>query len=491
MAFAPLQQLQPGMMLIFGDRIFTVPEELAAEFEAGDRLVPVPEFDEVLRVPQAAQQAATTAVDAALEAFEGMRNVSNDAITRFFERCAESLRDDVIWSEIEQVNETDVENAKARGRSTTRLKADATTREKMIEGLLAWARAPSRRSSVQERIEHTDWTAELVGSPLGIVGFVFEGRPNVVVDATGVLRGGNTVVYRIGRDALETARTIMRLVVRPSLVHAGLPENAVGLVDDPSHASGWALFSDPRLALAVARGSGKAVQTLASLARRAGINISCHGTGGAWIVAGASANPSRLAQVIERSLDRKVCNTVNVCCVPPDRAKELVPVVLEALARAGGEHGFKLHVAEGAEHRVPAELFQQTIAIERAEGWVTEPQAQRLPITSLGHEWEWEKTPEITLCLASVFDAIALFNRYSPRFVASLISDDPLEHERFFGSVDAPFVSDDHTRWVDGQVCLNRPELGLSNWQLGRLFGRGGILTGDDIYTLRTRRRSK
>jgi glutamate-5-semialdehyde dehydrogenase len=48
-------------------------------------------------------------------------------------------------------------------------------------------------------------------------------------------------------------------------------------------------------------------------------------------------------------------------------------------------------------------------------------------------------------------------------------------------------VGDAFTRWVDGQLALRKPELGLSNWQYGRLFGRGGILSGDTVYTVRTR----
>ena len=51
------------------------------------------------------------------------------------------------------------------------------------------------------------------------------------------------------------------------------------------------------------------------------------------------------------------------------------------------------------------------------------------------------------------------------------------------------FVGDGFTRWVDGQYALNRPELGLSNWQFGRLFARGGVLSGDGVYTIRTRMR--
>ena len=68
---------------------------------------------------------------------------------------------------------------------------------------------------------------------------------------------------------------------------------------------------------------------------------------------------------------------------------------------------------------------------------------------------------------ADVDAAVALCNRYSPRFVASLVSDDAAEHERFYAAVDAPFVGDGFTRWVDGQYALDTPELGLSNWQGG------------------------
>lgn len=83
--------------------------------------------------------------------------------------------------------------------------------------------------------------------------------------------------------------------------------------------------------------------------------------------------------------------------------------------------------------------------------------------------------------------AVQQFNQYSPHFVASLISADAADHEAFYRSVDAPFVGDGFTRWVDGQFALLQPELGLSNWQSGRLFGRGGVLSGDSVYTVRLR----
>jgi glutamate-5-semialdehyde dehydrogenase len=71
--------------------------------------------------------------------------------------------------------------------------------------------------------------------------------------------------------------------------------------------------------------------------------------------------------------------------------------------------------------------------------------------------------------------------------VAALLSPDADTQARFFRTIDAPFVSNGFTRWVDGQFALKRPELGLTNWEEGRLLARGGILTGDGVYTVRLR----
>jgi glutamate-5-semialdehyde dehydrogenase len=68
-----------------------------------------------------------------------------------------------------------------------------------------------------------------------------------------------------------------------------------------------------------------------------------------------------------------------------------------------------------------------------------------------------------------------------------MVSDDASEHEAFWRSVDTPFVGNGFTRWVDGQFALGTPELGLSNWEHGRLFSRGGVLSGDSVFTVRTR----
>jgi glutamate-5-semialdehyde dehydrogenase len=487
---AKLDKLTAGQAVPYGgDKVAVVDAALADRFAAGDRLIVMQDSGALLHVPAEQHRIASDAVGRAHAAFQRMGQVSDDQITAFFEAFAGLLDDPLRWEAIASANAEDVERAKARGRSTTRLVAGPAMRQGMIEGLKAWASAGGGRGRLVERIEHDGWSIEQLTAPLGVVGFVFEGRPNVFADAAGVIRTGNTVVFRIGSDALGTARAIVAEALDPALAAAGLPEGAAVLVDSPEHAAGYALFADPRLALAVARGSGPAVAQLGGVARQAGTPVSLHGTGGAWIVADVTADADRFAAAVYHSLDRKVCNTLNVCCIVESRADELIPLFLKALEKAGERRaGYKLHVAKADLARLPGDWISRRGIVRRAEGDVEEPVVETIADADLGREWEWEETPEVSLkVVADVDEAVALFNTFSPQFAASLISRDPVAHERFYQTINAPFVGDGFTRWVDGQYALNRPELGLSNWENGRLFARGGVLSGDSVFTVRSR----
>jgi len=491
----PLDRLDAGMpILVGGDRIVTVPDELAAAFAPGDALLTVPADGTLLHVPAADRRAAAAAVDAAVAAFEALGQVDEAQLDAFYTAFADRLADDEVFAPIAAANAEDVADAQARGRSTTRLVLDARMRSGMIDGLRGWAAAGSVRGDVVARYQHEGWTLEQVTDRLGVVAFVFEGRPNVFADACGVLRTGNAVVFRIGSDALGTARAIVAHALDPALREAGLPAGSAGLVDAPSRAAGWALFSDPRLALAVARGSGPAVRQLSAVAQQAGNAVSAHGTGGAWLLVSEQAARSKLAAAVHRSLDRKVCNTLNTVGIARSRADELVPIVLEALTLAATELGTeaKLHVLERDRAAVDPSWFDTIVPIHRAEGLIEEPRAETLAEAQLGLEWEWERSPELSLFLFDdLGEGIETYNHVSPRFVLSLISEDPAEHEQVWARAEAPYVGDGFTRWVDGQYALGTPELGLSNWEHGRLLGRSGILSGDAIVTVRSRVRQQ
>ena len=479
--------LRAGDLVAIGRHRTVISKEFAESLEAGDQVLALSHNGQLRRLPKAVVELVEEAVSSALRAFTLLSAVPDDAINKFFGLAAEALQDDVRFSAVLQANHRDEESARARGRSVTRLVLSENMRRDMIAALLMWRDAPMSRDSLVSSTDHVGWSVEQRAAPLGVLGFVFEGRPNVFADATGVLKGGNAVVFRIGSDALATANAMMDIIIRPSLVEAGLPVDAVVLLNSPEHAAGWSLFSDSRLGLAVARGSGAAVSELGSIAQQSGVPVSLHGTGGAWMVVGEEANLDRLESCVLHSLDRKVCNTLNVVTVIRHLASVHIPIILKAAETAASARGTRprMHAIQGAEEFLPT---NSNIAVLRSEGEMSEPQVTVASLDSLATEYEWEENPEFAIVLVDdIGEGIELFNTYSPQFIVSVISANVAEQQRVWSSTNAPFFGDGFTRWVDGQFSLLRPELGLSNWENGRLFGRSGILSGDSAFTVRLR----
>jgi glutamate-5-semialdehyde dehydrogenase len=182
----------------------------------------------------------------------------------------------------------------------------------------------------------------------------------------------------------------------------------------------------------------------------------------------------RVRGCVEASLDRKVCNTVNVV-VLIGRSSEIDEAVTEGVSQAARRLGVtaRLHVVDRAIDVNPTESLD---VVHEGDS------------TILATEWEWDVSPEMSVVrVGSVDEAIALFNAHSPRFIVSAIVESSEIEDRIYRGCDAPFVGDGFTRWVDGQYALRRPELGLSNWESGRLFARGSILSGDGVHTVRYR----
>ena len=469
--------VQAGDWVAVGRTFVQVSHELAATIQPGDQLLAVATTSQLCRIPANVAVLVSDAVEVAQRSFAELSQVSDEQITSFFETAAQLLSDDEVFSRILAANASDVSDAIKRGRSTTRLELSDSMRRDMIDSLRMWRDMEPSRDKQLSEVVHDGWLVEERTAPLGVLGFVFEGRPNVFADATGVMRSGNTVVFRIGSDALGTAKQLMALVVAPALQKSGLPIGAVVLIDSPEHAAGWALFSDARLSLAVARGSGEAVAQLGAIAQQSGVPVSLHGTGGAWMIVG-DADESRLKLVIENSLDRKVCNTLNVICVMRQNALEQIPIVVRAALDAAKKRN-TLPVVHGVDD---AEVILRNAFAEIDTCVASADKA------SLGKEYEWENAPEFAVVLVDdIEEATQLFNTYSPQFIVSVVSRSTDDVKKVWEMCNAPFVGDGFTRWVDGQFALLRPELGLSNWQQGRLFARPGVLSGDSAYSVRLR----
>ena len=120
-----LERLVAGTPIPFaGNRVTVVSPELAACFQPGDHLLVEQVSGELLLIPVADQQAASVAIERAAAAFSAMSAVSDQAISTFFDLFAQRLETAQCWDVIAAANLADIERAKARGRSTTRLLAD-------------------------------------------------------------------------------------------------------------------------------------------------------------------------------------------------------------------------------------------------------------------------------------------------------------------------------------------------------------------------------
>ena len=382
-----VDSLEVGQRIFCGNRWVRVSQDLADAFEPGDQLIALQESGELLRITASDQQVAHEAVSNASHAFTLLSEVSDEQISSFYEKFATFLEDDELFRHVQAANDQDIEKALEKGRSVTRLRIDVKMRNDMVEGLRMWSRLELARDLVMSTVEHVGWNVDVVRSPLGVVGFVFEGRPNVFADATGVLRTGNTVVFRIGSDALGTARAIAQHMLAPALGAAGLPEKAVVLRDSPTHGAGWALFAHTGLSLAIARGSGKAVSQLGAVARQSGIAVSLHGTGGAWMILGDSADAHDVSSYVLHSLDRKVCNTLNVVAMTNDTSMHNIQSVLNGISASATQRGTQatVHVSKASQHLLGSCVIPENLDLR----WSNH--------IDYSQEYEWENEPELAL----------------------------------------------------------------------------------------------
>ena len=186
------------------------------------------------------------------------------------------------------------------------------------------------------------WTVEQglrvgrVRVPLGVVGIIYEARPNVTADAAGLcLKSGNAVILRGGKEALRSNAAIAR-ALREGLETAGMPEGAVQLLTDPDRAASVALMQLQALDVLIPRG-GKALK--AAVTEHARVPCIMTGDGNCHTFVDASAEPEMaLAITINAKTQRSaVCNAMETLLIHRDIAKTFVPAAMEALAARGVE----------------------------------------------------------------------------------------------------------------------------------------------------------
>ncbi|MHA6620022.1 aldehyde dehydrogenase family protein [Pseudonocardia sp. DLS-67] len=384
------------------------------------------ETPEAAAVREAAQRAAAAA--------PGVRAAGGAAVDAALRTAAALLRE--REAELLAANTSDVEAAERGGMAPGLLDRLRLTPERLadmatqLEVLAATPEPPAQREIRTlpggERVFERQ-------VPVGVIGAVFEARPNVTVDvASQVLKARSAAVLRTGSAALGSARALVELVIGPALERNGVPAAAVQLVPTPGHAGAEALVGLPDLVpLVVVRGSGEVTRKLSALGATAGTRILAHADGGGVLYLDASADPADVTRLVTDSTDRLgVCNRLNLLLIDRPAYDRLWPVAEEALR------------ARGITPSLP-------------------PHAH-----PLGHEWALDSGAEAHVTVAPVggpLEAAATAARETSGLAATVCATDRAAAESFIDAYPGTGVFwNTTTRLLDGYKLLGLPETGIN-----------------------------
>jgi glutamate-5-semialdehyde dehydrogenase len=343
--------------------------------------------------------------------------------------------------------------ARARGRGVTRAFLDRLTLTEpriagMAQALREIAVLPDPVGEVIETWRRPNGLEiSRVRVPLGVVGFIYESRPNVTADAAGLcLKSGNAVVLRGGSEAIES-NTIIAAVMAKGLEKAGAPPEAIQYVDTPDRAAVAALLElDSVLDLLIPRGGEDFIRWVAERSR---VPILKHDKGLVHVFVDAAADLEMAATIVVNAKAQRpgVCNALETLLVDQALASRFLPMVAARLGEAG----------------VELRGCPRTLALVASAHAATES------------DWDAEY---LDLILAvrvvdDLDDALRHIRRHGSGLAEAIVTNDRLHARRFAREVDAAAVLvNASTRLVDGNQFGMGAEMGIST---SRLHARGPV----------------
>jgi len=277
--------------------------------------------------------------------------------------------------------------------------------------------------------------------PLGVVGAIYEARPNVTIDiAVLALKSGNAVVLRGGSAAEQTNRVLVE-VLRDSLDAVGLPADSVQTVDDFGRAGARHLMqARDYVDVLIPRGSAGLIRAVVDEAR---VPVIETGAGVVHMFLDASAREDWAVELVHNAKVQRpsVCNALETLLVHRDAAERLLPAVIDRLEASG--------VTIHADERVRA-LRPEALPVTD-EDWATEHMSLDLSVGIVD----------------SIDDALGHIRRYSTKHTESIVTNDLGNAERFLNEVDAAAVMvNASTRFTDGAEFGFGAEVGISTQKL-------------------------
>ncbi len=282
---------------------------------------------------------------------------------------------------------------------------------------------------------------EQVRVPFGVVGAIYEARPNVTVDIAALaLRSGNAVVLR-GGTAAQSSNAALVAVMRDALAERGLDPEAIQTVDDFGRDGAHALMQARGLVdVLVPRGSAELIETVVT---QSAVPVIETGAGVVHIVLDSSAPQEWAEQIVVNAKVQRpsVCNAVETVLVLRDAAERLIPPVAAALQDAGVTiHG------DDAVRALVADALPATEA-----DWATEHMSLDLSMRVVD----------------DLDEALAHIRRYSTHHTESIVTADDARAERFLAEVDSAVVmANASTRFTDGGEFGFGAEVGISTQKL-------------------------
>ncbi len=347
-------------------------------------------------------------------------------------------------------NRTDVENARGTV-SDVMLDRLTLTKERisaMADGIL---QVTALDDPVGEELEHTVRPNGLaitkVRVPIGVIGIIFESRPNVTSDAAALtLKSGNACVLRGGKEAIESNKAIAACF-KEALAQAGLPADAVGLITDTSRESAAELMGAVGLVdLLIPRGGAGLIRACVENARVPCIHT---GTGICHVYVDKNADLDKALAIIDNAKTSRpsVCNAAEVCLVDKAAAPVFLPLLYERLV-----------TKRKADGKIPVELRLDSAAAALIPG---------TPATENDFDTEFLDYVLAVGITDDVEQAIAHITAHSTGHSEAIVTEDAATADRFVSAVDSAAVYvNASTRFTDGGEFGLGCEIGISTQKM-------------------------
>ncbi len=353
---------------------------------------------------------------------------------------------DVLVSGVDEVlaaNRTDLERAVTEGMATTlvdRLRLDEARVEAMAGGLRQVAGLADPVGEITEGwVRPNGLRIRRVRVPLGVVAIIYESRPNVTSDAAGLcLKSGNAAFLR-GSSAAISSNVAIAGALRKGIAKAGLPEDALVLVEDTSREAAVAFMQQRGLIDCLIPRGGRAL--IESILENATVPTVIDGDGNCHVYVDAAADLEMAEAVVVNSKTQRpsVCNAAESLVVHRDVAQAFLPRIAEAL------EGVELVGDERSRRIVP------TIAAATDADFSSEFLDLKMSVKVVD----------------SLEEAIEHVNDHGSGHSESIITCDLVSATRFTAEVDAAAVLvNASTRFVDGEEFGFGAEIGISTQKL-------------------------